>query len=620
VHQERYHKEHLLPSFLQDVSFMTVGFMEQLTQPLRETFSVNAKDAVESAHKNWDVTSHLRSMSRDATKQHSADDVLRQLRPNLETFCDEYSLGRVKKKYPYKALYDDSNQVVGTSGVDGAYLEPLGALSERFQLRLNKTGIFEQRALLETFNSHRLEHWCQHALTHETIPVGTKLLWFSPPGHLIEGYHGVSPKHHSFIWVYEKKCDSNGPYIEMTQYRCWPNIKQLEHTQRQLSYYQQRSEFLDGSLPLDTPLTKRNKVIAEMFEVQPMLSESRIEEIIFASQKTWRVQPKHMPAEKLTTAQVSAFETQREKVLQEFLYPMYEKMLKDPKHQHLLQHSYHHKFWSSDRYRKIVDQLDIAFSLTKQSLDKWIERVLSGEAFTKIDITISELRELYELAVAQRSDSFSSHQVERYNRLAPALLSLGNRALSIGQCGLGTIVPVQLLRKISSSMSGSGPSMSGASVGTLTNVEKREFRKVLKDNYFQLTVLDREGAPHTFWVIKEHYHEYAGRCYQDENGIFRGPCDIPLDSGEDEFVLTNQKYQELLTASLEEKDEKAEQLKALKLQEQKELRNARTPQEKMRIKNKYQARREQIQSIGSFLSALTNLILMGTPDLIQSAA
>lgn len=621
---ERSRRPDVLGGFFQDLRFAALGVIKQIAKPVREVFSATTEHAVGSSHKNWDVTSHLRSMSVDAPRQYTAEEVIAKLEPNLETFCDEYSLGLIKKKYPYKALRDTSGEIVGTSGLGGVYHEPMSALSKRFQVRLNKAGLLEQRGAIESFNGERLDLWSKQVLTDTTVPFGTKLVWCSPPGHVVEGYHGVSPKHHSFIWVYEKKEDDGGPYIEMIQYRCWPSIEQMADIQRDLYKHNQPSDRVTTLSLENNKLTARNQVIANMFELRSDVTEESIEAIIYAPQreKTWQTQRSDMPGEQMNQAQLTAFAQQRNTLLREFLVRVYRSVLSDPLYSMWLARPYSDSFWSSEWYESVVNKLDLAFSITKQSLDKWVERVIAGEDFSKANIKPAELRELFEIHQSNPNGKIDVDKARRYNTLAPTILSLGNRALSIGQCGLGTVLPVQLfqnLEKISGTQSITNIGhFGGSSVSKLSWSEKKTFHRSIRENYRQLTVFDSEGHPHTFWVMKEYHADYAGKCYQDEDRVFRGPCDVPLDMEHDEFILTDEKYHELLAESETHEFDKDAQLKELAEKEKHELKNAGSQIEKDAIRRKYARERECIQNLGSFITAMSNVILMNTPMLFDN--
>ena len=82
----------------------------------------------------------------------------------------------------------------------------------------------------------------------------------------------------------------------------------------------------------------------------------------------------------------------------------------------------------------------------------------------------------------------------------------------------------------------------------LSPLEKLTFRREVLEKYAPMTIITKSGEGKKFWVLKEHLQEYVEGSFESANGEIQGPCNVPLSSGLDQFVLTDMKYQELLTA------------------------------------------------------------------------
>lgn len=540
------------PWDLSELSFGLFGLVESSRERLFKLRSaVEGHKVIESAHKNWDNTNYCRSLSQDAPHQYTYQELLNVFPANFRTFTDEYCLGTLVQEYP---LVVDQR---GMRGLDDTYKETLTEQAQRFEERLARTGKRQQRQAVETFNSQRLDLWLRAACQNDEYPIGTKLVWCSPPGFKVEGYHGTSSKHHSFIWVYEKEMGADGkPKMTMTQFRCWPNLKQMENIQRQLRERSHETGILDNSDPTfeNQKLTRRNQVISEFIELPPEVSMDEIEDVIYKTEDDWAVGRADMPS--LTEMNIKQFEAYRDGILNQFLIPVYQATLA-PMYQ--LTEPYDSPFWRSPEYVQLIKELDLAFAIAWQNLLKYVEAVDQNSKLVPEDrpalpslSQVSQLREIYMIKLKADDGKASKEDRLRFNEIAPQLLSVGSTALSVGQCGIGTLIPVQLFKGIESFSSFQGfnslSQLTKFDIAKLSAAEKLAFREDVLGHFKPMTITGRFGQKQKFWVRSEYYQQYVQGSKQLSSGEFVGPCDIPLTDGSDAFVLTDAKYQELFGA------------------------------------------------------------------------
>lgn len=572
-------------------SFAWLGVVERGRQQLHTWQSwLEGRRVVTSAHQNWDNTHYCRSLSQDAPVPYSYQQLLALFPANFRTFTDEYCLGTVVQEYP---LAVTSN---GTTGIDDSYQEPLTDQAKRFQEKVATQGKHQQRSTVESWNSQRLEHWLQQVCTDDRYPPGSKLVWCSPPGFVVEGYHGTSPRHHSFIWVYQKQLTPAGqPEVTMTQFRCWPNLRQLEQIQTQL-----RDQQTVGSLPDSTTpdafapnssprpqLTRRNQVIAELIELPPTVSMEEIEAVIYQTEDQWQVQTTDMP--QLDQLQRDQFAHYRELLLHQFLLPMYQNVLAPAAELTL---PYDAPFWRSREYRQIIAQLDLIFALAWQHLLKFVEQPPLTTDLQQQHTQLQQLRELYQLKLKAEDGAATKTDRQRFNQIAPQLLSIGSTALSVGQCGVGTLIPVQLFRGLDGlnglSHFNSLSQLSPLEVLKLSAAEKLALKTEVLGQYQPFTVVGRFGQRRRFWVPREYYQDYLKGSQQLSSGEFVGPCQISLTDGSDSLVLTDDKFQQLLAAT---RLSPLDQLAQLNAEERTQLAQTSSATERAQIQQQFQRRR-----------------------------
>jgi len=530
-----------------------LGVVQEAKHKVRKlSAELKGRAIVESRHQNWDNTSYCKSFSVDSPHQYGLSEFFEVMADNLGPLADEYCLGKRVVEYPLKLRNDG-----GTSGVGAGYKERLTAQAQRFGEKMRSVSKNRQRAEIETLDSARLEHWQARVLFDPEVQVGTKLAWFSPPGFRFEGYHGVGKYHHSFIWVYEKKLDGDGTTkVTMTQLKCYPNLDQLSQVQAKLRALQTLSSpGPNDGLNLLT-LTSRNRVIAEMIELPSTVSMTEIEQYIYESEINWPVQREELP--QLCEQQLEDFQQELSHVLEEFLIPMYREVLCNlhnprawslvdyPHLEHKLQSPLRGPFWSSPEYKNMIRRLDDVFGLAYQALLKWVEDSAAGKAVGPIPI--DELRNLYDILQSIHAGTATKDDKKAFNKSAPLLLSAGSRILSIGQCGIGTLIPRHLLDKMDLFKANRLGDITPEHLQKLSASEKISFKKSVMDEYRLLSLAGKDGSFQKFWVLKDKYPEYDGKCYQDATGEWLGPCDISLSTGADEFVTTDFEYQQRLAA------------------------------------------------------------------------
>lgn len=588
-----------------ELSFGLLGMVEHGRERLHKVRSnLEGRRVVESAHKNWDNTNYCRSLSQDAPHQYTYQQLLDVFPANFRAFTDEYCLGTLVQEYP---LVVDKR---GMLGLDDTYKEPLTDQAPRFQEKLSRTGKRQQRGTIETFNSQRLDTWLSTVCHNEQYPFGTKLVWCSPPGFKVEGYHGTSSKHHSFIWVYEKELGPEGqPRMSMTQFRCWPNLSQMERVQHTLRLKAQPTDVLEDAAVPTNKLSRRNSVIAEFIELPAAISMDEIEDTIYETEDSWQVQREDMP--QLSEERLHAFAQYRDDVLHQFLIPTYQALLA-PMSQ--LLEPYSSPFWRSPEYIQLIQQMDLAFAIAWQHLMKYVEAVdqrPTAQALPALPLAelqrVAHLREIFALKVKSDKGDATKEDRKRFNDLAPQLLSVGSTALSVGQCGIGTLIPVQLFKGLEGFESLQGFSslskLSKFDIAKLSAAEQLAFKSQVLRQYKPLTLIGKFGQKETFWVQNEYYQQYLQGSRVTSSGEFIGPCDIPLTTGADNLVLTNAKYQELFQAATQPA---LPDLAQLDLDEKDSLSQARTEDERAQIRQAFSSKRSQLKHRVSVTQLINN--------------
>ena len=584
-----------------ELSFGFLGLVDRGRETLSTLSSrLEGRSVVESAHKNWDNVNYCRHRSSDAAKQYGVPELLSVFPSNFRAFTDEYCLGSAVREYPLAV------NKTGTTGFDDTYQETLATHAQRFQEeKIVKLKRHQQRGAVEVLNSQRLDGWLSQVCSDECIAVGTKLVWCSPPGFKIEGYHGVSGKHHSFIWVYQKTLGSSGtPQMTMTQFRCWPSLAQMESIQRRLNSSRVQTNAYSEISITPATLTRRNRVIHDLIELSPEFSMEEIKDEIYAGEEDWPVNRDDMP--QVTEDKVSLFEIYRDQVLQDFLTPMYQSLLQsEPR----LADPYDSPFWKSTEYKALIRKLDLVFAIAWQNLLRFVEAVDTNSQgkFALPELNVGELHEIFNIKL--RSDDGKATKADRlrFNNLSPTLLSVGSTTLSVGQCGLGTLIPVQLFKGLEG-ISGLSKYSSLTELGRfdilkLSASDQLAFRTDILGQYTPVTLLNKFGRSHTFWVKSEYHQEYLNHSYQGADGKFYGPCDVSLSDGSDAFVLSDAKYQELFGATLRPN---LSALAGLEADEVFSLSNARIDFDRDSIKNSFEKRRQKLKERVSVTELLNN--------------
>ena len=517
---------------LSDLSYSFWGYCHQLERKLSDKVQqLSGKRSIRSAHQNWD-NHHFCEMASE--ENYSVEELLNLLDGNFDTFSDEYCLGEIVSEYDLFHFSEDSVRL----GISGEYKENLVTNTQRFTEKLAQTGRLQQRAVIESENGRFIQEWAERACQDESIPVGAKIIWSSPPGLKLEGYGGTGKNHHSFVWVYEKRLDEQGlPKVTMVQYRCWPSLQQLNKFQASLQ------EKLGGktlqTAPSSLILTKRNRCISTLIEIPAEQKLSDIVKELYRSRKKWSVQPEDMP--QLTTGHKAKFKDFRQIVLEKFLRRAYTQLLYP--HQGNLSLSKAHEFWKSPQYALLISQLDNTFALAYQGLLKFIDDCEVAQQIQDvppvIEDRINQLWQLFSLLLEKGVEEFDQEESKTYNSLASSVLSIGKRvggrALTVGQCGVGAMLPTQVVKNLSTMIGN-------------TRLGSSEF-SFLRNAYRPLELLSKTGQKTKIWVLRQHFSEYAGRCKEVAPNVWHGPCNILLDERLDNLILSDTTYRNRILAA-----------------------------------------------------------------------
>jgi len=331
---------------------------------------------------------------------------------------------------------------------------------------------------------------------------------------------------------------------------------------------------------------------------------AQIEEEIYAGEDEWQVNREDMPD--VTEKNVEWFESYRDQILQQFLTPMYRSLLSaEPR----LAEPYTSPFWRSAEYKALIQRLDLLFAIAWQNLLRFVESVdENAEKKPSVpQLNVNELMEIFSIKLRSDDGKATREDRVRFNNLAPTLLSVGSTTLSVGQCGLGTLIPVQLFKGLGE-ISGLGnftslTQLNKFDILKLSAADQLAFRTDILGQYKPLTLMSKFGRNHKFWVRSEYYQEYLEHSYAGADGKFYGPCDVPLAEGVDEFVLSDAKYQELFGATIRPN---LSALAQLETEETTSLATAASDFDRNIIKENFKNRRKKLKERVSVTELVNN--------------
>lgn len=524
---------------------------------------ISFKQNIASQNKSWDHTNLFRKQSESSPYPKTAEEIFADLPDDLEAFSDEYHLGHPSAQYVIKPRFLGLKNWTEKSTTK----ETVVTHTQAFEKTLAETGKSGQRAWVETRNSQRLLEWVTEAMNTKNIPLGTKFVWTSLPGHKVERYPGVSEENHSFIWFFEVRLNQNNQReVVMTQYRCWPTLQQMQSIKEEFRRFQtERSPLLNKDIPF-SHLVLRNQIIAEIMELNSNFSTIQTERSIYKNEEKWKVQRKDMPYRQRMNQE---FIEQRELALN-FLLQIYKPFFADPR----LKLPYSDPFWFSKDYKLMVEQLDIAFSVAHQGLMSWVELKMQlidlfedlypGDTNKNIPFSIdTELfQKLYTIQQHRLLGTATDDEIKQYNLFAPGALSSGIDILKEGQCGVAGLLSTDI-SKLTNSFSVDLSKTSPNEVRKASPRERETYAEILRQ-YQKINLKDKIGTQsQTFWVKSEYFTQYIPpHSYINDLGIAIGPCEIPLIK--DENILTDIRYQEFFEASqVSSAEENAEALEKI---------------------------------------------------------
>lgn len=516
---------------------------ESLTRFFRQ------EKTVTSQFDQWDAAAYIQAAALSEYRSHDALTTL--LTANFISFAAEYTRGEVISTFEM-----DVDPLNGLIGMMKSYATGILGMGEKFEEKLEKQKKSPTRAQLETNNMVALDQWSVSA------PVGQLFIWNSPPGLVSEGYAGLNS--HSFIFVYEKVSSTK---VVLHQYRTWMSLVQHHEFQQ---FASQNTAFNQTSTPSSHEIIHNISIVTPKQHNCSSAQElvSVLEKKAYESQHSWKVKPDEMP--QIDEKKYADF---RDFLLSLYISKVVPLLLTEVPEVESVNNPKWQSFITSKKYVLLIKQLDFAFGiLAYQPLVKWVEATdtnttqknsfwkrlfTSNTTDTRIHtMSRSEIETglltMYQLQVDKlHGIAIQKDQATTYNSLASVLLSTTSKGLSLGQCGLGTFIPTQLMSsQLAMQLPGSTiPAVPGMAGGMGAKEKSGLLFHLNTLHYLPLVLPNGE----TWYIKAEHFAEYQSFFKNNplelsEDGIPIGPCGWALRGdprGTDDLVLSSYEYLQL---------------------------------------------------------------------------
>lgn len=523
----------------------------QLLKAKTELAKRAKKNTVTSENANWAATSYTERFAVGGI--HNLDALTHTLRKDFEWYSGEYAQGKVITWQDFVI-----DEFVGLIGDDQTYGKGIDDYAEGFARKLEAEGHFDKliRAGIEEKKLKELKKWCLTAKKHDIF------IWNSPP---------YEKDGHSYVFIYHKLAKNKARYCQMM---CWPNEQQhidYQATVSQLDYSKQ-------TIVYDKNLKKEHQIINLFLTLSPSWSNPLLRHVwakdtittlqteLYQTQDSWKLKPHQMPE-----IDEAAFYKKRDFLFNLYLKtaaPLFQKL---PKVKSLESPEWK-KFSQSKEYKDLIKKLDIAFTMmADQPLRAWVEQTDQKpqlffrrfknklqQLFTPNQLKISTMSDretvealsfLYQLKLDKLAGKkLSREDILRFNNLAPGLLEVSNKFMSIGQCGLGSLIPTHMTSEL---LSLTGPQIAHLRMVNLsiaTPDQKNEHHQYLKNNFAtEVTIHGKKFRIHKDWVSK--YNNST--CPKLLDGTILGPCSDPSNPNQffplpDDYCITEEMYQQEL--------------------------------------------------------------------------
>lgn len=453
-----------------------------------------------------------------------------RLKVDATTFLHEYVGMFAKKIYPYSKY-----------GLLDGYDIPTSEVSTHFESVMEKQGKQVERAKLETWVAHTLEAWMEDG----QVPVGAKIITFSPRGSLEEGYPGEKKSNYVFINLYQKLDVDQFQLIQFTSYDTNQHLAELQNS----LLAESGQPYQAIPLPF-APQKDSHQVIGRAISIPPGTSINSLEQKIYQYKDKWPVKLEELPQ-----INEQVFQTQLQRIL-DFCAAECAALSSLP---------------DSSVAAQQLDQLMI---IIREDFLKWVEnhatnyrakKEKKGQAVEPYDLSVERIKQRWQLKLVALEDKsrLSAEQKKELKHLTQIvkldpLLGLGKLA-SMTHCVVGT--PASLIPKPLQipGLNSLNRLEMNQKLNTMSVTEKQLFTAHLQ-RLTKLYVTNHETGRTEIWYAyindPSQADFYQHSCYRLANDKpILGPCDIPLVADgliDPTWLLTEAEYQAYLAAAFAE--------------------------------------------------------------------
>jgi hypothetical protein len=444
------------------LSLPFLNAIKKISQKSSETlkkinfFAKNLENKQEN--KVWNHDFLLKRLANNHELNYTKEELTNNILENdWETFLDEYIFAKSHTEYEFSK-----------TGLPNGYKENLTDLSKSLDFQKNK------RFFIEGENMKAVQNFIES----EEFAPNEKLIWFSPKGKAEDGYLGEKDTSYNFVFIYEKQDDQK---TKLNIYRNYDDLKKLSEIKEEVSSFGEINPTINKN---EVNLNQSEKMISELIRIKETTNLESLENLIFQNEDNWSIKKTDLP--NLSEDEIKNLGPALNKS-KKFYFDKFKEIAQEiPENLDL-----NNNFFQSRKYQNIIKNLDLAFTLSHQSLLKIIDNHQKNQ-----DLNLNldqDLKTIFASMTNQKTIEKKDFKNVK-NLLNTNLISVTNpltKILSVGQCGIGSFIPTGLIKNFSA----------------LNSFKTINFKNV------------------SYLIPKEYF---TGKGVYEKNGKLYGPCDILL--------------------------------------------------------------------------------------------
>lgn len=457
-----------------DFNILSLPFLDSLKKMKKNEknlekinfFAEKLKNSQEN--KIWNHDFLLKRLADNHELNYTKEELMNTvLEKDWETFLDEYIFAKLHTEYEFSK-----------TGLPNSYKESLTNLSKNLDFEKNK------RFFIEGENMKAVQNFIES----EEFEQGEKLVWFSPKGSLEDGYLGEEDTSYNFIFVYDKESQEK---TKLNIYRNYDNFKKLNNIQSQINSF---GEIKPSINQKNIKLNDSEKMISSLTQIKNSINLKDLEKIFFQNEENWLIKKNDLP--NLSEKEIEELKPTLEEI-KNFYFQNFRKITKAMPDSLETNDG----FFQSQKYQTIIEELDLLFTISHQSLLKVID---NHKNQTNQNFNLNnDLNLIFNSLENKEEDKNKNNKIN--SLLSANLINSSNplaRTLSVGQCGIGTFLPVGLIKNVAGI---------------------KDFKTINFKN--------------SSYLIPKEY--FTGKGVYKKNGILYGPCGIPLENDPLVTIINN---------------------------------------------------------------------------------